>query len=148
MSRLYLLWFVLAFSMGSLFPLQAGMNAQLRQALGSPFRASLINFIIGTVLLLCLALLLQADHPAEPRRVAWWAWLGGVLGATHVTGAILLAPRLGAAALFAGMVAGQLTTAAAIDHFGLVGYPAVPLSWPRVLGVVLLVAGALLVLRR
>ena len=36
----------------------------------------------------------------------------------------------------------------AIDTYGLFGVDKVPLSWPRILGVLLLAAGALLALRR
>lgn len=147
MSRVYLLWFGLAFCAGALLPIQAGMNARLREVLGSPFRASLVSFLVGTLVLLVLALLLRGG-PAEPRQAPWWAWLGGVLGATLLTVTLILVPRLGAAALFAAVVAGQLSMATLIDHFGLVGYPALPVSASRLLGLVLLAVGALLVLRR
>ena len=45
-------------------------------------------------------------------------------------------------------MAGRLTLAAVLDHFGLVGYSTVPFSWTRAVGVVLLVACGLLILRR
>lgn len=147
MLRAQLVWFAFAFGMGALLPVQAGMNARLREALGSPYRASFVSFFVGTVALVVLVLLTRGE-PAEPRQAPWWAWVGGLIGATLVTGAVVLTPRLGAAALFAALVAGQLTAAAVIDHFGLVGYPVLPFSSSRAVGIVLLLAGALLVLRR
>ncbi|MFY0562789.1 DMT family transporter [Archangium lansingense] len=147
MLRAQLLWFAIAFGMGALLPVQAGMNVRLRDALGSPYRASLVSFFLGTVALLVVVLLTRGET-AEPKQAPWWAWVGGFIGATLVTGTVLLTPRLGAAALFAALVAGQLAAAALIDHFGLVGYPELPFSASRAVGIVLLLAGALLVLRR
>ena len=44
---------------------------------------------------------------------------GGLLGAIYVTVNIMLAPRIGIAALMALGIAGQLFTALLIDRFGL-----------------------------
>jgi uncharacterized membrane protein YdcZ (DUF606 family) len=38
--------------------------------------------------------------------------------------------------------------AALIDRYGLLGQKSIPLNWPRVLGILLLAAGAALTLRR
>ena len=45
------------------------------------------------------------------------------------------------------IVTGQIVTSLVLDHFGLVGFPTHPVSWPRALGVVLLLLGVVLVLR-
>jgi len=46
------------------------------------------------------------------------------------------------------LIAGQLIMGAAIDRFGLFGSTKIPLHWPRVLGIVLLGAGAALSLKK
>ena len=132
---------------GAGLALQVGVNAQLRQFLGSPFRAALANFSVGIVALVCIVALTSANPPAL-RATAWWMWIGGLLGAAYLVGSVLLAPRLGAAALAGTLVAGQLIAAVAFDHFGLVGYTVVPLSARRVVGIVLLLVGVLLIERR
>jgi transporter family-2 protein len=78
---------------------------------------------------------------------SWWHWTGGLLGALYIAAAVVLAPRLGAATLTAAIVAGQMIASIALDHFGLVGYPVHPLSWSRVLGAALIMAGVFLIQR-
>ena len=58
---------------------------------------------------------------------------------------IVLAGQLGAATMMAWLVAGQFLAALLLDHYGLISYHVHPVSWPRLLGVVLLVVGAVLV---
>jgi transporter family-2 protein len=60
----------------------------------------------------------------------------------------VVAPRLGAATLTMLVVAGQLAMSLALDHFGLVGFAQRPINLTRVAGVALVIAGALLTLRR
>jgi uncharacterized membrane protein YdcZ (DUF606 family) len=46
------------------------------------------------------------------------------------------------------LIAGQLIMGAAIDRFGLFGSERISLHWPRVVGLALLAAGAVLSLRK
>jgi uncharacterized membrane protein YdcZ (DUF606 family) len=46
------------------------------------------------------------------------------------------------------VIAGNLVMAALIDRFGWLGNKQIDLEWPRVLGLLLLVAGAALTLRK
>ncbi len=143
-------WLLLAmaFGCGLILPLQPGINAQLRTHLDSPFAAALVSFTVGMLILLVVTAV--AGRPAAGviarlDEVPWWAWLGGVIGAVFVTVSIVVAPRLGATLLVAGVVTGQLIGSLAIDHFGLVGFAVTPITWTRVLGVVLLLSGVLVV---
>ena len=54
---------------------------------------------------------------------------------------------IGAGGVAAATVAGQLTASVAIDRLGLFGLDQVPLSPGRILGVALLIAGTLLIVR-
>jgi transporter family-2 protein len=56
--------------------------------------------------------------------------------------------RIGIAATVGILIAGQLVAGAVIDRFGLFGAARIPLNWPRLLGILLLGAGAALSLRR
>ena len=58
---------------------------------------------------------------------------------------IVLAPRLGAAALIAAVVAGQMLASLALDHWALVGFEPHPLSVQRALGAALVIGGVALV---
>lgn len=132
---------------GAVLTVQAGVNAQLRFFVGSPFRSAWVNFTVGMLTLGCIVLLTRAE-PTAIRQSSWWMWIGGMLGSVYVVGSVVLAPRLGATTLAATIVSGQLIAAVILDHFGWVGYRGVPITWQRLLGVALLLAGVLLVQRR
>jgi transporter family-2 protein len=144
-------WLLLLFALlvGVALPFQAGVNAQLKLWLGHPVIAALASFTIGTLFLLAYTLALGLPAPAWSTlpQVPWWQWLGGVLGAFYIAATVVLAPRLGAAALIAALVAGQMVASLLLDHFGLVGYKVHPMNLWRLLGVGLLIAGVLLIQR-
>jgi transporter family-2 protein len=77
-----------------------------------------------------------------------WAWMGGLLGAIYVASVTMLGPRLGGMTMVALVIAGQLTVALVVDRFGILGYPQVAVTPPRLLGAALLLVGAVLVVRR
>jgi bacterial/archaeal transporter family-2 protein len=141
-SVLLLLFAVVA---GSFLPMQAGVNARLAQFVGGAVRASMISFAVGAVaLFLVVAVFYRSEH-SHATAAPWWAWIGGLLGAFYVTSTVVVPVRIGAAAFFGILVAAQLVTSVVLDRFGLIGFPERSLSPLRLLGVVLLVAGALLV---
>jgi bacterial/archaeal transporter family-2 protein len=77
-----------------------------------------------------------------------WQLLGGVMGALIVLSITVAGPRIGIVATTAMLIAGQFVLAMAIDRFGWFGVERAAISWQRLLGLVLLGAGALLTLRR
>jgi transporter family-2 protein len=135
---------------GSLLALQATINAQLARFLGHPLLAALVSFGVGLVALTLAALVSGAALPSAgaTRLVPLYVWLaGGVLGASYLSASIVIAPRLGAAALMALVICGQLTAAIVLDQLGLLGLPYRPVSVLRLAGVGLLLLGAVLVTR-
>lgn len=144
-----ILFLLLALAAGALLPVQAGLNAQLRSALGSPVAAALISFLVGTAGLATIALLMRSPLPLGR---AWattsvWQWSGGLIGAAYVLAAIVLAPRLGAATLIAAVVAGQMLSSLVLDQYGLAGFPVHSLTLVRLLGAALVIAGVILIQR-
>ena len=146
---MYLLWYALAFAAGVVLVVQVGVNATLRNGLGSPVAAALISFLVGSAAL-ALLLLLSRGWPVRAQLFAGpaWAWAGGILGAFYVVSTIVVGPRLGAAALLALVVLGQLATSLLVDHYGWLGFPEHPLTLTRVLGAALLFGGVLLIVQR
>lgn len=136
----------LAVLLGVVLPIQVGVNAQLRSGLGNPTVATTVSFIVGTLGLLLVLAAMRPPLPAAAAvaRMPWWTWTGGLLGALYILGTILLAPKLGAAALLAAIVAGQMVASLVLDHYGLLGFPVAPVSPVRILAVLLIVAGVLL----
>jgi bacterial/archaeal transporter family-2 protein len=113
-------YFVLAFLAGAALPLQVGLNGELSRRVGSPVRASLISFAVGTLVLALLTAVAFRGWPSPGKlaHVPWWAWLGGTLGAFYVLGSIVTGPRIGALAFVAAVVAGQSVASVVLDNFG------------------------------
>lgn len=135
---------------GAALAFQVGFNNGLRARVGHPMIAALISFGVGMV---ALAAYVAAARPAVPgvrelARAPWWIWMGGLVGAVYVACAAAFAARLGAAGWLALVVAGQILTSLAMDHFGLVGFERQPITAARLVGAALLLAGVALVLRR
>jgi bacterial/archaeal transporter family-2 protein len=140
---------VLAILIGAGLTVQVGMNATVRDMLGSAAIATIVNFLVGLVALVAFALATGARVvPGAAAAVPAWAWLGGMLGATYVAAATVLGPRLTAAAFLALTLVGQMVAALIVDHYGAIGFPAQPVTVWRAIGVVLLVVGVLLIMRR
>lgn len=140
---------LLAITVGALLPLQVAMNMHLRAWFRDPVIAALPNFVVGTVLLVAYLLLARSRLPsaASLADVPIWAWLGGIIGASYVIASLYLGPKIGATLLLALILAGQMAMSLAVDHFGLLGFPQHPINLPRLAGVVMLVAGAVLIVK-
>lgn len=143
-----LLFAVPAMAVGAGIALQGIVNAGLARGLGSYVIAAAISFWVGTLALTALSFATggvgQAFAQGRGLGLGWWL-AGGVLGAAFVTTMTFAVPRLGIGAATAFVVAGQLIAAALFDHFGLLGIAEHPLSALRILGIFLLISGALLV---
>lgn len=135
-----------ALLLGVALSVQVGVNAELRGGLGHPLVAATVSFLVGTLGLLLVTAAFRPALPAAGQlaRLPWWQWTGGLLGAVYIASAIVLAPKLGAAALLATIVAGQMAASLVLDHFGWLGFPVQPVSPLRVLAVLLILAGVLL----
>jgi len=142
-------WIAFPFALlaGALVAVQAGSNSQLKQSLGTPMPALLVNYVFGFTVVLGYALVARVPWPAadEIGAVPWWAWIGGLSGAAYGVAAILLASQLGAATLMALAVSGQLLISVAFDRFGWLGFNVHPAGWARLAGCALRVCGFVLI---
>lgn len=139
---------VVSILVGALVTLQAPINAELGKSVGE-VSSSVVSFGIGFLVLLVLAGILgQLGDLANVTQVAWPYFLGGVIGAAFVLLALVAVPKIGAGPLTAAAVSGQLIMAVVVDRFGWLGVPQHDVTPTRVLGVVLLLAGVLLVSRK
>jgi transporter family-2 protein len=77
-----------------------------------------------------------------------WMLVGGLLGGFIVLSITIAGPRIGTTATVALLIAGQLVAATAIDRFGWFGFERIGFDPVRAVGIVLLVAGAAMTLRR
>ena len=132
---------------GGLVAIQAPINAGLGRSTGG-LPAALVSFSVGTLALAAIVILSgRAGGLSSTFDVSWYYLIGGLLGAVYVTTALTAVAAVGAGAVAAATVTGQLTMSVAVDRLGLFGLDQVPLSPPRVIGVVLLLAGTALIVR-
>lgn len=85
---------------------------------------------------------------AHSANQPWWMLTGGILSLLIVFTITYAGPRIGVTATVGIIIGAQLVMGAAIDRFGLFGSERVGLHWERVVGIVLLAAGAALSLRK
>lgn len=133
---------------GVVLTAQIGSNALLGKLLGDSYIPAAVNMVIGVVSTAALLVIVHKPLPAAhtAASVPWWVWLaGGVLGTVYLTGNILLAPKLGAAALVGWVVAGQLVFAVLCDHFGWLGFAQHTVTVWRAVGCLLLIGGVALI---
>lgn len=134
-------------AVGGLIALQPVVNAGLGKATGN-VAATLVSFTVGTLILAVLvALVGQTGGLSNTFEVPWYYLLGGVLGAAYVFTALVTVSSIGAGGVAAATITGQLVASVALDRFGVLGLEETAITWDRLLGVVLLLAGTYLVVR-
>jgi transporter family-2 protein len=132
---------------GGLIALQAPINAGLGRSTGS-LPAALVSFLVGTVALAAIVVLSgRVGGLGSTFDVSWYYLLGGLLGAIYVANALIVVSMIGAGGVAAATITGQLVASVAIDRLGLFGLDQVALGPERILGVALLIAGTVLVVR-
>jgi transporter family-2 protein len=138
--------YLLALGAGVSVATQQVLNGSLRTALGSPAWAGLISYAGGLITMIVAVIALGERVPSWiMASVPLYAWSGGVFGAAFILLAILLLPSLGAATLFALVIAGQVLAAVTLDHLGAFGLTPHPVGAARLAGAVLLIAGVVLI---
>lgn len=128
---------------GAALPVQTNINTRLRHSVGSPFLATFLSFLIGTVTLLVATLAMDGRlaGPSAAAGTPWWLWIGGVFGVIVLTANLFMFPRLGAVQTAVLPVTGQVLMGLLIDHFGWFRAAPVPLGPTRALGGILVLVG-------
>jgi bacterial/archaeal transporter family-2 protein len=134
-------------AVGGLIAAQPAVNAGLGRATGS-VAAAFVSFAVGTVLLAGIVVAVgEVGGLGSTFDVRWYYLLGGVLGAAYVLTALIVVKTIGAGGVAAATITGQLTLSIVLDRLGVLGLDETPITWERMLGVALLLAGTYLVVR-
>ncbi|MBS1164400.1 MAG: conserved rane protein of unknown function [Proteobacteria bacterium] len=128
---------------GAVVPFQAGSNAVLGRTLGHPLWATVVSLCVSFACILPVMALAKVEAPTlfAVAHAPRWIWIGGIVGVVYITGALLLAPKLGAAGFITAAIAGQMLASIVIDQWGLVGLPQKPVSLSRLAGLGLILLG-------
>ena len=136
------LWLFIAIFAGAVIPFQGVLNANLAQGLGHPIASSLVSFGVGFSALVILSVWLRVVPSLSLlKQQPFINFLGGFGGVMFVTAVVFLIPRIGAASVVGATFFGQIICAIFVDHYGIWGLNVQPISWQRVVGVLLMLVG-------
>jgi transporter family-2 protein len=141
----YFPYLLLAIAVGVLGGIHIPINGALGARLDSTPVATFAFYGVafGLISLVCLVIW---DRPAFTALASMprWYYSAGVISVLVVAGSTFLIPRLGAINLFVIGVTSQLLVRMIVSHYGWLESPVSPVTWVKLLGGVLLIAGAIL----
>ncbi len=141
------LFIALALIIGACISLQPPINSFVAATVGNPLLAALVSLTTSAIVVLTLWLIIgkASGEVSQITSLPWWAFIGGVIGVVFVAGSIYVAPKTGIALFFVCAVAGQLFGASVMDQLGAFGLPVKPMNGIKLTGLLLVLAGAILV---
>jgi bacterial/archaeal transporter family-2 protein len=134
---------------GGFVAAQAPANNVLSKSLGT-FGAASVNFLMGTACVLLITFAFAGGFSGEEgaETPPWYYWaLGGLGGVAIVVTTLIAVRELGAGGVTAAVIAGQLTLSVVLDRLGVLGLDERAVTWDKLLGIALLAAGTVLVVR-
>ncbi|UQS84750.1 DMT family transporter [Apilactobacillus apisilvae] len=141
--------YILGIIAGLVLPIQTSVNTNLKNHVGgSPYLASMLSFSVGTIVLLIATILSGQSLFFSPQlflNQPIWIWFGGLLGVIGLTTNIIIFPYLGAVQTVIMPITGQILMGMLIDSFGLFSAPFHAFTLLRLIGIVVLIAGILMV---
>lgn len=142
-----ILFTIIALLAGASFVIQQAVNSNLRTEIDSIWWAGFISYLGGTIAMLLMVIVTREPliAPSLISRSTWWSWSGGIFGAIYIAILIMLLPKLGTFTVVMLIVVAQLLTSLIFDHFGILNVPQQPITMVRIIGVFLLVSGAVLI---
>ena len=141
-------WQLMAIVSGCLSASITGAYAQLSAIVGNPIQATTVAFFVATMalLLFCTGMgKTQLIGKAFSRDYPWWMWTGGLCGAIIVLGNAWLVAHVGVGVFLMVLLVGQLALSMLMEHNGWLGAPRKPITWPQILGILLMLAGVALI---
>ena len=144
MDRIFAL--VAATLAGAVIATQSPTNAALGRSIGD-LRAVVVNFLVGGLAVAAVALVIGGGLGGLSGDPVRWHYLGGLAGAGSVTVAVFTVRPLGVTLQTAAIIVGQLSMAAVVDHYGLLGVQVRPLTAAHAGGIGLLAAGVAILAR-
>jgi transporter family-2 protein len=145
-----LIYLIMALITGALIPIQASTNSTFSKSVGNPFSAGLMVFIVGLLGMLIFVFIARISLPTSQQLVSapLYSYAGGLIVATYVIMITILVPRVGVGTAIAFIVTGQIAFAVLIDHFGLFNTPIRLMTAARLMGVLLIIGGVYLVMKK
>ena len=126
--------------------LQSPMSSILGNKLGLMEGAFIVHFS-GAVAASIPLLIWSGGNLAKWRDVPWYTLGAGAFGLIVVSALSFIIPKVGVAPALILLVLGQLVVGAVLDHYGLLGAEIRPLTYQRLMGLLVVMAGVWLTVR-
>lgn len=138
-----MLGFISALIAGAAMSIQGVMNTRLGDRVGVMETSAYVQ-LTGFLLALVIALIFGKGDIMKLPQAPWYAWLGGVLAPVITVTVMLSIAGLSPTIAISAILLAQLTVAALIDAFGIMGAEKMPFTWQKIVGIVLMAGGVLL----
>jgi bacterial/archaeal transporter family-2 protein len=138
--------FALTVASSAVIAAQAPINSHLGRSIGT-FQAAFVSFAVGTLALAVIVVFAGGYGQIDLGGVRWYYLTGGVLGVVFVSTLLVTVRALGASGILAATLVGQMSASVVIDRFGLFGVERASVTSVRLAGILLVAAGAWLVVR-
>ena len=117
---------------GMAIGVQSPMSSIISQRLGMMESVFIIH--AGGAIAALIPLLIFGSKLGEWRSVPWYTLVAGAFGLIVISAMGYMIPRIGAAGALITLLAGQISVASLLDHFGLLGMTPRAIDLQRVIG--------------
>lgn len=143
-----LLWCIFGVLIGMDNAAQSAINAHVGVVMGNPMKATTLSSVeaIPWVLLMLAATVRRTPIRLSGLRGAKpWMFLGGCFGGAYILSNAWLTPKIGASPSVISLLIGSTLGSAIIDHFGFFHAEKHPVTPTKLLGILLILMGAMLI---
>ena len=130
---------------GMAIGVQSPMSSMISQRLG--MLESIFIVHAGGALIALIPILVFGSRLREWRSVPWYTLGAGAFGLIVISSMSYMIPRIGIAGALITLLAGQLLVGSLLDHFGWLGVTQRVMDLPRVIGLVVVMAGVWLTVK-
>ena len=127
-----------------------GVQSPIAGAMGQRIGGTASSFIVhlsGAILSGMLLFLRGGEKIRDWQSLPWYMLIAGVWGLILYLTISMTLPRLCGTMVVTLIIIGQLLIGIVIDNFGWLGVPVHPISWTRIAGILVLIAGGYLIAR-
>ena len=129
--------------LGVILAVHLAMNGKVGSVMNNPRVGNAVFWCIGALAAVFIGLTGWQSGALQPlKQVNPVLLTAGALGACLVFAIAWLIPQVGAGSVMITLLAGQVIGGLIMSHFGWLGSPVSPVTWLKILGVALMVAGA------
>jgi len=142
-----LFFIVIGVVSGAFIGMQGPMSTMIAQKMGLLESVFIVHLGGVVVALVPLLIFQRGGKLGEWRSLPWYVYLAGVLGLVIFAAVTYLIPQVGVTSTMMLIIVGQFIIGAVMDHFGWFEMAVRPFSFPKVIGLAVMLLGAWITLR-